>query len=174
MKKVTIISLVGQKFALTFLQYICHCLYQSQTNFTVIFIDIYLRAYLIIFFQTSTTGEVLLPTDKSSPPSPLSVTGSASSGEAKLHLIVHKEGSYIQIGQSCMIVEMHITDQTLERLKAQGTLQSKHYTLSSQTRFLDEYTRINLNQSDFIQTEFKQDNILHYKQYFMSFIYFLR
>lgn len=127
---------MGQKFAFKFLQYNCHCLYLSQTNFTVIFTYIYLRVYLIIFFQTSTTGEVHLPADNSSLPSPLSVTESGSSGEAKIHLVVHKEGSYIQIGQCCVIVEMHVTDQTLERLKAQGTLESKHYTLSSKTRFL--------------------------------------
>nr|XP_034325149.1 uncharacterized protein LOC105343823 isoform X1 [Crassostrea gigas]XP_034325150.1 uncharacterized protein LOC105343823 isoform X1 [Crassostrea gigas]XP_034325151.1 uncharacterized protein LOC105343823 isoform X1 [Crassostrea gigas] len=77
----------------------------------------------VLFIIQRPKGEVHLPADNSSLPSPLSVTESDSSGEAKLHLVVHKEGSYIQIGQCCVIVEMHVTDQTLERLKAQGTLE---------------------------------------------------
>lgn len=72
--------------------------------------------------QSSTTDS-LLPTDQSSLPPPVSVTGGTSSGDTNLHFFVHEQGKYIQIGQCCVIVEMHVNDQTMERLKAQGTLE---------------------------------------------------
>lgn len=72
--------------------------------------------------QSSTTDS-LLPTDESSLPSLVSVTGGTSSGDTNLHFFVHEQGKYIQIGQCCVIVEMHVNDQTMERLKAQGTLE---------------------------------------------------
>lgn len=72
--------------------------------------------------QSSTTDS-LLPTDQSPLPSLVSVTGGSSSGDTNLHFFVHEQGKYIQIGQCCVIVEMHVNDQTMERLKAQGTLE---------------------------------------------------
>uniref|UniRef100_A0A8W8IFL5 VWFA domain-containing protein n=1 Tax=Magallana gigas TaxID=29159 RepID=A0A8W8IFL5_MAGGI len=71
----------------------------------------------------SSTTDSLLPTDQSSLPPPLSVTGGTSSGDTNLHFFVHEQGKYIQIGQCCVIVEMHVNDQTMEGLKAQGTLE---------------------------------------------------
>lgn len=72
--------------------------------------------------QSRTTDNVL-STDQSSLPSPVNVTGGTSSGDTNLHFFVHEQGKYIQIGQCCVIVEMHVNDQTMERLKAQGTLE---------------------------------------------------
>ncbi|XP_065943061.1 uncharacterized protein [Magallana gigas] len=69
------------------------------------------------------TTDSLLPTDKSSLPSLVSVTGGSSSGDTNLHFFLHEQGKYIQIGQCCVIVEMHVNNQTMERLKAQGSLE---------------------------------------------------
>lgn len=96
-----------------------------------------LGVWEVIFFfvlsfseaQSSTTDS-LLPTDQSSLPPPVSVTGGTSSGDTNLHFFVHEQGKYIQIGQCCVIVEMHVNDQTMERLKAQGSLEGQnHFSL---------------------------------------------
>lgn len=76
--------------------------------------------------QSRTTDNVL-STDQSSLPSPVNVTGGTSSGDTTLHFFVHEQGKYIQIGQCCVIVEMHVNDQTMERLKAQGTLEGQNH-----------------------------------------------
>ncbi|XP_078313732.1 uncharacterized protein LOC111131540 isoform X2 [Crassostrea virginica] len=51
------------------------------------------------------------------------VTGSTVEGTNNLHFCVHERGKHIQIGQCCLIVEIHVNDQMMEELRAEGTLQ---------------------------------------------------
>nr|XP_022334951.1 uncharacterized protein LOC111131629 [Crassostrea virginica]XP_022334952.1 uncharacterized protein LOC111131629 [Crassostrea virginica] len=51
------------------------------------------------------------------------VTGRTVEGTNNLHFFVHEHGKHIQIGQCCLIVEIHVNDQMMEKLRAEGTLQ---------------------------------------------------
>ena len=54
------------------------------------------------------------------------VTGSTVEGTNNLHFFVHERGKHIQIGQCCLIAEIHVNDQMMEELRAKG-----HYRVSS-------------------------------------------
>ena len=56
------------------------------------------------------------------------VTGRTVEGTNNLHFFVHERGKHIQIGQCCLIVEIHVNDQMMEKLRAEGTLQGKFNT----------------------------------------------
>ena len=56
------------------------------------------------------------------------VTGRTVEGTNNLHFCVHERGKHIQIGQCCLIVEIHVNDQMMEELRAEGTLQGKFNT----------------------------------------------
>ena len=56
------------------------------------------------------------------------VTGRTVQGTNNLHFFVHERGKHIQIGQCCLIVEIHVNDQMMEKLRAEGTLQGKSNT----------------------------------------------
>lgn len=109
-------------------------LYITNFNYSSLIFSLVLGFWEVISFfifsfseaQSSTTDS-LLPTDQSPLPSLVSVTGGSSSGDTNLHFFVHEQGKYIQIGQCCVIVEMHVNDQTMERLKAQGTLEGQNH-----------------------------------------------
>lgn len=107
-------------------------LYITNINYSGLIFSLVLGFWEVISFFTfsgaqSSTTDSLLPTDVSFLPSLVSVTGGTSSGDTNLHFFVHEQGKYIQIGQCCVIVEMHVNDQTMERLKAQGTLEGQNH-----------------------------------------------
>ena len=56
------------------------------------------------------------------------VTGRTVEGTNNLHFVVHERGKHIQIGQCCLIVEIHVNDQMMEELRAGGTIQGKSNT----------------------------------------------
>ena len=56
------------------------------------------------------------------------VTGRTVEGTDNLHFFVHERGKHIQIGQCCLIVEIHVNDQMMKKLRAEGTLQGKTNT----------------------------------------------
>ena len=56
------------------------------------------------------------------------VPGRTVEGTNNLHFFVHERGNHIQIGQCCLIVEIHVDDEMMEKLRAEGTLQGKFNT----------------------------------------------
>lgn len=62
-----------------------------------------------------------LSTD-SSPP----LSNTEDTGATTLHFLVHEKGKYIQIGQCCVIVEMHVNESLMEKLKSEGTLEGEN------------------------------------------------
>ena len=56
------------------------------------------------------------------------VTRRTVEGTDNLHFFVQERGKHIQIGQCCLIVEIHVNDQMMKKLRAEGTLQGKTNT----------------------------------------------
>ena len=54
------------------------------------------------------------------------VTGRTVEGTNNFHFF--ERGKHIQIGQCCLIVEIHVDDEMMEKLRAEGTLQGKSNT----------------------------------------------
>ncbi|XP_061168953.1 uncharacterized protein LOC133178222 [Saccostrea echinata] len=82
--------------------------------------------------QQLSDPETPSPTTDTVPLSPsISVTGGSPSGATTLHFFVHEKGKYIQIGQCCVVVELHVNDGLMEKLKKEGTLEVDTHTGAS-------------------------------------------
>ncbi|XP_056022439.1 uncharacterized protein LOC125649616 isoform X2 [Ostrea edulis] len=84
--------------------------------------DISVAENTAIHIRVQSSGSDLssrsLSTD-SSPP----FSNTEDTGATTLHFLVHEKGKYIQIGQCCVIVEMHVNESLMEKLKSEGTLE---------------------------------------------------
>jgi hypothetical protein len=42
------------------------------------------------------------------------------------HFLIHEKGKYIQIGHCCVIVEIHVNEDLMEKLKSEGSLEGEN------------------------------------------------